>query len=160
MWKVNDNICETVFNTWKKIRKAFYICGGLVMLFCVVFGKLIHDKYTEYVLNHPLMYCYDEFRKLSFPVPVLIIDDLKYKRGYLKYYAQLETGIEPILDDDVPLKGLPTSNPVYVLGYTEDSVLAKIVSYDDGMVGGLFTKGWVYAKCLHANPPLLEGKRQ
>lgn len=42
---------------------------------------------------------------------------------------------------------------MYVLEYTEDSLLAKVVSYLDlgPKLGGDFRKGWVYAKCLHEN---------
>jgi len=97
------------------------------------------------------MYCYEYFRGTNKPVSVLIIEDLDLKKQYLKYYRELEMGKEPYLHNDIPLKGIPQYTPVYVLEYTEDSLLAKVVSYYDrgAKFGGSFTKGWVYAKTLH-----------
>jgi len=62
-------------------------------------------------------------------------------------------GENPIFN--FPLKTLPQCEPVYVIGFSKDSLLAKVVSYYDygAMRGGNFTKGWVYAKCLHKEPP-------
>ena len=49
---------------------------------------------------------------------------------------------------------MPQYNPVYVLGYTKDSLLAEVVSYYDrgAYFGGSYTQGWVYANALHKKP--------
>ena len=50
---------------------------------------------------------------------------------------------------------MPQFTPVYVMGYTSDSLLADVVSYYDrgARHGGSYTRGWVYAETLHINPP-------
>lgn len=124
------------------------------MLCCGVFGKLIHDKYHEYVRSHKQMYCYDVFRGPQRPVSVIFIKSLKDRDKYLDYYRQLESGVEPYLH--VPLKAFAGNDHVYVLEYTKDSLLACVYSYLDlgpaqnNSARG-FTKGWVYTKCLHEN---------
>lgn len=134
-----------------KAEKILIGIGVSIMLFCGVFGGLIHDKYHEYIKSHKQMYCYDDIRGPERPVSVICIESLKYKNRYLDYYRQLESGIEPYLH--VPLYAIARNDHVYVLEYTEDSLLAKVVSYFDygPKHGGDFRKGWVYAKCLHEN---------
>ncbi len=68
-------------------------------------------------------------------------------------YKQVEKGENPTFN--FPLKTLPQYDPIYVVGYTEDSLLAEVISYYDygARRGGSFTKGWVYAKCLHKEAP-------
>lgn len=97
------------------------------------------------------MYCYQTYYG---PVnPVMIIEDLDYKKEYLRFYKKVSQGENPTFN--FPLKTMPTTYPVYVIGYTEDSLLAKVVSYYDrgAKFGGSFTKGWVYTETLHQNPP-------
>ena len=138
-----------------KKTKNILIIGVLFVIFFTIGGHLINKYYNEYVKNHTKMYCYEYFRGTEKPVSVLIIEDLSLKEQYLKYYQELELGKEPYLPNEIPLKGLPQYYPVYVIGYTKDSLLAKIVSYYDRGVrlGGSFTKGWVYTKTLHKDPP-------
>jgi hypothetical protein len=87
------------------------------------------------------------------PNPVLIIENLKYKEVYSGYYSGLEKGKKQYIE--FPVKTLPTTVPVYVLEYTEDSLLAEVVSYYDrgAKFGGSYLRGWVYAKTLHKDPP-------
>lgn len=129
--------------------------GILFILFFTVGGYFINIYYNEDVKNHPKMYCYEYFRGTDKPVSVLIIEDLDLKEPYLKYYRDLKAGGEPYLPNEIPLKGMPQYSPVYVLEYSKDSLLAKVVSYYDrgAKFGGSFTKGWVYAETLHQNPP-------
>lgn len=100
------------------------------------------------------MFAYETYRNEIEPVSVLIIEDLDLKNPYLKYYQELETGKEPILDNRIPLKGIPQYDPVYALEYTEDSLLVEIVCYYDRgkYFGGSYTQGWIYAKTLHEKP--------
>jgi len=85
---------------------------------------------------------------------VILIEDLDLKKDYLYYYHQLKSGTEPVLPNPIPLKGLPQYTPVYVMGYTKDSVLADVVSFYDygNKRGGSYTRGWVLAECLDDEP--------
>ncbi|MFA7444863.1 MAG: hypothetical protein WCY89_02870 [Flavobacteriaceae bacterium] len=139
----------------KKITLTIVVIIGLGFLFG---GHFYNKWYHKNVKSHPTRYCYEYFRGTEESVSVLIIQNLNLKEPYLEYYRELESGKEPYLHNDIPLKGLPQSYPVYVVGYTKDSLLAEVVSYYDygARMGGSFTKGWVYAKCLHKEPPQKE----
>ncbi|WP_417602434.1 hypothetical protein [Owenweeksia hongkongensis] len=136
------------------IKKALIIIGVLSVLFFTVGAYFINKHWHIYVKEQPKMYVYDIFRGTSKSVSVIIIEDKELKEPYLEYYNSLQNGIEPILDDRIPLKGLPQYDPVYVLGYTNDSLLAEIVSYYDrgARFGGSYLQGWVYSKTLHKEP--------
>lgn len=138
----------------KGIKKILIVAGVLLALFFTIGGHFINKYWHKHVKEQPQMYVYDIFRGDSKPVSVLIIEDLDLKEPYLKYYRELESGIEPILDNSIPLKGMPQYDPVYVLEYTEDSTLAEVVSYYDrgARLGGSYTQGWVYVKTLHEKP--------
>ena len=128
--------------------------GIFFVLFFTVGGYFINKYYNEYVKRQPQMYCYEYFRGTIKPVSVLILESLNRKDEYIDYYQKVEKGEKSYLND-FPIKGMPQYSPVYVLEYTEDSLLAKVVSYYDrgAKFGGSFTKGWVYAKTLHKDPP-------
>lgn len=136
----------------KKIIILILVVIGLGFL---AGGHFYNKWYHKNVKSHPKKYCYEYFRGTEKPVSVLIIDNLNLKDPYLEYYRELELGKEPYLHNDIPLKGLPQYDPVYVIEFTKDSLLAKVISYYDygSIRGGSFTKGWVYAKCLHQAPP-------
>jgi len=139
----------------KRTKNILIGTSVFFVLFFTVGGHLINKYYNEDVKNHPQMYCYEYFRGTDNPVSVLIIEDLELKEHYLKYYQELESGKEPYLHNDIPLKGAPQYTPVYVMSYTEDGLLADVVSYYDrgAKFGGSFTRGWVYTKTLHKDPP-------
>jgi len=139
----------------KLIQKRLIGIGIFFTLFFTVGGHFINKYYNEYVKSQPQMYCYEYFRGTDTPVSVLIIEDLDRKNEYIEYYQKVQKGEKATLNNNFPIKGMPTFHPVYVLEYTNDSLLAKVVSYYDrgAKFGGSFTKGWVYAKTLHKNPP-------
>lgn len=101
------------------------------------------------------MYCYEYFRGAGKPISVLFIEDLDLKTPYLKYYEELKRGKEPYLPNEISLQGMPQYTPVYVMGYSKDSLLADVVSYYDrgAKFGGSYTRGWVLVECLHKEPP-------
>lgn len=128
----------------------------LVLVISFVIGAHIYNKkFHENVKKQPKMFCYDYFRGKDHPVSVLIIEDLGLKNKYLDYYEQLKNGKEPYLPDGIPLKGMPQYHPVYVMKYTEDSLLANVISYYDrgNLLGGSYTRGWVLSECLNEEPP-------
>lgn len=121
------------------------------ILFFMVGASIFNKYFHENIRSYPKMYCYEYFRGGDEPVCVVIINDLDLKERYLKYYKELEGGIEPYLDG-IPLKLMTQYKQVYVVGYTKDSLLAEIVSYKR-KISNDYTRGWVYAKTLHKNPP-------
>lgn len=139
----------------KRTKNILIGIGIFFVLFFTVGGHFINKYYNEYVKSRPQMYCYEYFRGTSEPVSVLILEDLDRKAEYIEYYQKIQKGEKATLNNNFPIKGMPQYSPVYVLEYTEDSLLAKVVSYYDrgAKFGGSFTKGWVYAETLHENPP-------
>lgn len=138
-----------------RIKKIVIYSSSVFALLFLIGGFLIEKYYNENVRKHPKMYCYEYIRGEGKPVSVLVIEDLDLKEVYLSYYRELESGKEPYLPDEIPLKLMPKYSPVYVIGYTQDSLLAEVVSYYNrgANFGGSFTKGWVYSKTLYENPP-------
>jgi len=129
----------------------------IVFILCAIhFGlKFYKNNYYKNLEEFPKMYCYEHIRKTDDPVSVIIIEDLDLKEPYLEYYSELKSGIEPILDDEIPLMGLPQFEPVYVIDYNEDSLLAKVICYYNHKSRGEKNvyKGWVYSKTLHKEAP-------
>ena len=76
--------------------------------------------------------------------------------NYLDYYQTREKDPKTDMYINFPLKGLASSERVYIIGYEKDSLLAEVVSYYDygPRLGGSYTRGWVYAKNLHEKGPL------
>lgn len=136
----------------KRTKKILIGVGFFFVLFFTVGGHFINKYYNENVKSHPQMYCYETFYGPS--NSVLIIESLSYKREYLQHYYDVEKKLNPVIN--FPLKTMPQYSPVYVMGYSEDSLLADVVSYYDrggAKFGGSFTRGWIYAKTLHKDPP-------
>lgn len=130
------------------------IITGLIIFFILFFtvgGHFINKYYNEYIRSHPQMYCYQNY--FGATNPVLVINNLKHKDKYIEYYNELSKGINPYIE--FRFITFPTNDPVYVIEYTADSLLAKVVSYYNRgpKFGGSFNKGWVYAATLHENPP-------
>jgi hypothetical protein len=84
---------------------------------------------------------------------VLFITRLKYREDYVLYYSKMKNGENPTFN--FPLKTMPQNDPVYILTYSKDSVLVKIVSfYDRGpKFGGSYNEGYVLREFLHDTPP-------
>lgn len=139
----------------EQTKKIYIWIGSFFALFFTVGGHFINKYYNDYVKSQPKMYCYEYFRGTSEPVSVIIIENLSRKDEYIEYYKKIQMGESATLNNSFPIKGIAQYHPVYVLKYSEDSLLAKVVSYYDygARRGGSFTKGWVYAKCLHIKPP-------
>ena len=135
-------------------KRILILIGILMALFFLVGGYFINKNWHAYVKNQPQKFVYETFRGTSKPVSVIIIEDLDLKELYLEYYRAVEAGIEPTLDQRIPLKGMPQYSPVYVIGYTKDSLLAEVVSYYDrgAYFGGSYTQGWVYSNAIHNEP--------
>jgi len=142
------------------MKKMMYVLFVFLGLFFIIGAHFFNKAYHKNVKSKPIMYCYENFRGLDKPISVLIIKDLDLKNNYIDYYKKLEFGEEPFLHDDIPLKTMPQFRPVYVMGYTKDSLMADVVSYYNRGVkfGGGYTRGWVYAKTLHkASPTRIKG---
>ncbi len=136
------------------LKKILITLTILILISLGVGGHFYNKYWHEMVRSQPQKYAYDVIRGNDTPVSVLIIEDIDLKEPYLNYYYKLESGVEPFLDDRIPLKGLPQYDPVYVINYTKDSLLAEVVSYYNrgAYLGGSYTQGWVYTKNLHEKP--------
>lgn len=84
------------------------------------------------------MYVYDTFMGPANSVQMII--DIKYKSELYLYYEYVRKN-KKYTSFSFPLKGLPQTEPVYVLGYAEDSTVAEIVSlfYRGRNFGGGYT---------------------
>jgi hypothetical protein len=134
----------------KKIIVSIVI---IISLGFLVGGHFLNKRYHQKIKSCPKMYVYQTY--FGPANSVLIVESVKHKENLISYYETIEKSPESNPPIGVPLKTLPQNEPVYVIGYTEDSLLALVVSYYDygALRGGSFTKGWVYAKCLHQAPP-------
>lgn len=133
-----------------KAIKIILVVVFISMLLIGVGGYFINKNHQKKVRSQPKKYCYQTFYGPA--NPVLMIRDLEFKEEYIKYYRNVESNNKAYFN--FPLKTLPISFPVYVMSYSKDSVLANVVSYNDGgFEFGGYIRGWVYAKTLHENPP-------
>ena len=138
--------------TSKNIKKLLYGSLIILALFFAIGGPIIHRKYTNWVKSHPQMYVYETYKGAV--NPVLVIENIKYKDKLVAYYEQLKRDTsEPSFD--FPPIILPENIPVYVVGFTSDSLLADIVSYYDRgrYYGGSYLRGYVPKETLHKLPP-------
>ena len=126
----------------------------LIPLFLILafIGMAYYDKwYHDKLEKSPQMYVYETY--MGPANPVFIINDLNYKKELIAYYEYAEKNNE-YSSFNFPLKTLSPVYPVYVVGYTEDSLLASIVCLEDrGPHLGNYTEGYVYYKTLHSLLP-------
>lgn len=137
-----------------KIKQKYLWLFPVVLILIGILLGLYSESYHKNIKKHPKMFCYDDFRGHNYITSTIYIETINLRRKYISYYEQLMKGNEPYLDNDIPLNGLPIYVPVYVLGFSEDSLLAEVVSYyDRGRFGGNYTRCWVFSKTLHKTPP-------
>jgi uncharacterized protein YneF (UPF0154 family) len=132
----------------KLVLVVLMVCGLLFVSGSYFLNKYYHKD----IKSNPQMYAYQTY--WGPPNPVLLIEDLDFKDSLILYYKKVEKGENPYFN--FPLKTLPITYPVYVLGYTEDNLLAEVVSYYDRgkRTGGSYLRGYVYSKTLHKDPPI------
>ncbi|MDJ1506079.1 hypothetical protein [Xanthocytophaga agilis] len=127
----------------------------LIVICFVLFlgcGYYFGSYYHQNVKRHKQMYCYETF---SGPInSALIVDDVSDGKELIAYYKLVEQGKNPIIN--FRIQGLPTDEPVYIMGYIgEDSSLVDVVNYWNG--GGKsrqwYLRGYVYRATLHEQPP-------
>lgn len=136
------------------MNKLTYILISVILIIIIAFFSMhnYHEMYYEELYKKPKKYVYETFMG---PVnSVLIIEDLKYKKDLIEYYDYAELN-HNYTSFNFALKTLTRAEQVYIIGYTEDSLLLEVVSlYDRGAhFGGSFTQGYVYYKTLHDLPP-------
>lgn len=112
----------------------------------------ISTKSRQNIIKHPKKYCYEDFGEVI--NPAFILDNLIAKEAFVRYHEIIFN--DPMASPPLsfPITTLPQRTPVYVMDYTEDSVLVEVVCYYDR--GPSFAakshRGWVYYKTLHDNP--------
>ncbi len=122
-----------------------------VVIAVVLFGAIwFNNYYHNDIQSKPKVYCYQTYFG---PVnPVLMITDLAYADSLIAYYKKMEKGENPTFN--FPLKEASFGDPVYLVGYAEDSMLIEIISYRNGKINGSsFDQGYVYYKTVHSTPP-------
>jgi hypothetical protein len=130
-------------------RKVLYL---LIFFVVCIFLTVIFSRYSiDNIKKNPIKYCYQTY--FGPPNSVLVIESLSYKDSLINYYKRVENGENPSFN--FPLKTLPQYEPVYVISYTKDSLLAEVVSYYDRGTpnGGSYLRCYVVTKTLHDNPP-------
>ena len=143
------------------MKKSKIIFIGFPILFLTFLCLHFYNKwYYDELYKKPKLYVYETF--LGPANPVLIISDLKFKDELCTYYKYARDN-KNYTSFSFPLNGLPQNDPVYLLGFSEDSLVAEVVSlyYRGKSFGGGFTQGYVSTLTLHNSPPpdsLMPGK--
>jgi hypothetical protein len=134
------------------MNKKIFLGVSFVFIF-FLFLYYINFNHKKIVLNSPKRYVYETYFG---PVnSAFIIENLKYKNDLINYYETIIKHKDSNPYFKMPLKTLPQFEPVYVMGYSKDSLLVDVISlYNRGSFhGGSYFRGWVYVKTLHLNPP-------
>jgi hypothetical protein len=108
--------------------------------------KTYAHNYDEYVRSQPYKYLYDNFRDTSDRYAVIYIYDTTLKTQLLKYYKELESGIEPTFSSGLDYNAIGNVK-AYILDSTADGQLKYIYVYENHK-----RKIWVYTGTLHDNP--------
>ncbi|MFP5470930.1 MAG: hypothetical protein ACLGGV_04985 [Bacteroidia bacterium] len=135
------------------MKKKLILYIVILSVAFIVGSYLFNNWYHKNIKTQPKAYIYQTYFG---PVnSALIIEDLKYKNNLINYYETIKKNPDTNVAIGVPLKTLPQFEPVYILGYSKDSLLVEVVSYYDygRLRGGSFTKGWVFNGCVHKHPP-------
>lgn len=134
------------------MRKYKYIIFPFLLVIAFLTMHFYNQWYYKELYKKPKMYPYESF--IGPANHVLIISDIKYKDELVFHYEYVKKN-KKYKSFSFPLKGLPVSEPVYILGYSEDSLVAEVVSlyYRGAHFGGGFTQGWVATSVLHKEPP-------
>jgi hypothetical protein len=135
--------------TNKKVFKIILIVFGICVLW-LASGHFINKKYHERIRNKKKMYCYQQYWGVV--NPVLFVEKKQYIDSLVAYYQKIENGNSNLVFNFPPLS-LPYDTCVYVLGYENDSLVAKVICYYDWGKQGRFVKGYVYRNTLHNTPP-------
>ena len=138
-------------------RKNILIGLIIILIFSVPIGGYFYStKYNDWVKSQPKKYAYIYYKGADSPAAVIVLQSLDYKRGYLDYYREVEKGNNPHMPNNIQIVGIPYRTQIYIIGYTEDSSLAKFVCYEN-QGSHFFFNGWaegyVYVKALHENQP-------
>lgn len=118
-------------------------------------GFLCYRLYEDWVKSHPKGYLYSDDNQVQ--NPVLCVSRKRYFQKLKDYYVADERWLldsthnkKPFID--FPLDGFPMTEPVYVVGYSEDSTLIEVICYWDHK-GPAYESGWVLLKHFHQKPP-------
>lgn len=133
-------------------RSVKFALLGIILVLIVwnVVGYLIKRSYYNTSILHKKAYCYQTYWG---PVnPVLIVMHESDIDSLVQYYQKIENGDSNPVFNFPPLS-LPLDTCVYILEYSKDSVVAKVICFDNWGKEGTFVKGYVYAKTLHDIPP-------
>lgn len=136
------------------MKRKIILVSILIFILAISFIFISHsiaEKTELEIKSHRAVYCYQEY--FGPPNQVLIVEHKDDIPNLVKYYKEMEKGENPLFEFD--LKTLSMYEPVYLLSYSEDSLVAEVVSYSDygKRRGGNYTRGYIYSKTIHASPP-------
>jgi hypothetical protein len=137
-------------------KKSILIVSLIIIigLGFIIGSHFYNQWYHNMVKSKPQMWVYQTYNG---PVrSALVIEDRnEYGLKLIDYYKAKRENPNTNIGIGVPLRTLPQYEPIYVLGYSNDSLLAEVVSYYDrgAYMGGSYLRGWVYIETLHEKPP-------
>jgi len=137
------------------MKRTIIFLALLAIVFLIACPIYVNWYYAD-LEKKPQKYPYVFYSGSDKPASLLIIDDLDPKREYINYYDKIFRGDNSAVINGFSIQGLPQYDPVYVIKYTDDSILAKVVSlyhHNSIKLGGDYKTGWVYARALHDKPP-------
>ena len=137
------------------MKSKTFIWIGIIAIFVFLAGHFINIYYHAWVRNHIKGYCYQEYWGVI--NPVLIVEEKINIDSILQYYQKVERGdTNPVFN--FPPLSLPMDTCVYILGYERDSLIAKVLCYNDWGKKGNYIKGYVFSKTLHKSPGISKRK--
>lgn len=130
------------------MRTKLFTYFFLLCILSIVVGYFYSLNRLTRIKSTTPKYLYENF--YGVPNHVLFISSLKYKETYIDYYRSVskEDSNKYIL---FPIQTFPVNDPVYIIGYTTDSQLVKVLSlFDRGKYfGGSYNEGYVLPEFLH-----------
>lgn len=132
-------------------KKNRNIIVGILVCIVLFFSMHFYAKYFRANLEkYPKLYCY-EIRIDNSIKGSYYIDNLDDKEKYIEFYREQKTEERDYNNRDFNRNVIIANIPLYILEYTEDSLLAKFYGYNsyDGLNRGTSIDGWVYVKNLH-----------
>jgi hypothetical protein len=106
--------------------------------------KSMYDSYR----NNERIYCYDI--KANTVGPVYYVTEINQTLDLINYYVDLDKGINSQIKFP-PKKILTTKNPVILVQFTSDSLIAEFIDINTSCWG--FEKGYLLYRMVHKNLP-------
>jgi hypothetical protein len=135
--------------------KIVLALGACFLLFFGIAAPLINHYHQAWVTSSPVVYVYDQSKGPA--NPAYVIEDLDYKEALISYYDTISANPDANPSLKFPIIFLTDNNIVYLVGYSEDSLLADVVTYNQATRRGpVYFRGWADVRTIHKSPPKFE----